>query len=494
MTDVDGPGNLPHPYASPSPAPFVWTCAASAHSARDLSRNLTERGQHLGLYAAGVRIPEREVPVLADVDVVVAGGGPAGLGAAIAAARQGARVVLCERYGFLGGNFTVASVGTICGLYVETGAGFDFVVGGIARELADRLAGEGAGVGPVPFKQTAVFVYVPWAAKRLADHLVTSEPSLELLLHSLVADVILDGDRIAALVLATKQGPRAIRGKVFIDCTGDADVATFAGVPTVLGDPGARQHASMQFVMEHVDDAAAMGAIGSLGDLIARHGAHLSRDGGAIIPTLRPGEFLGAMTRVANPDGSPVDVTDPRQATWGELEGRRLATEAAEFLRAHVPGFGDAFLADTATALGVRETRRIVGAHVLTGNDVQRGARFADAVAQGAWPQEYHVAGRSTEYRFLPPGRTYEIPFGSLRTPAITNLLVAGRCISADHDALASTRVMGPSLALGEAAGTAAALAARASTTVGELELDLLQGELRAHGALLGTGLRDSRP
>jgi hypothetical protein len=423
--------------------------------------------------------------VLAEADVVVAGGGPAGLGAALAAARLGARVVLCERYGFLGGNFTVASVGTVCGLYLDTGDGFDFVVGGIAREIADALAREGKGLGPVPFKETAVFVYVPWAAKRLADHLVAEEPSLELLLHALVADVVLADGRIDALVLATKRGPVAVRGQVFVDCTGDADVATFAGVPTVLGEPGTRQHASMQFVVQHVDDAAAMAALGELGSLIAQYGAHLSRDGGAVIPTLRPGEFIGAMTRVRNPDGTPIDVTDLRQATWGELEGRRLAEEAGAFLREHMPGFGDAFLADTAVALGVRETRRIVGAHVLTGDEVTRGAEFPDVVASGAWPQEYHVAGRSTEYRFLPPGRRYQIPFGSLRAREVDNLLVAGRCISADHDALASTRVMAPSLALGQAAGTAAALAARDARAVAETDVPALQAGLRDHGALL---------
>jgi hypothetical protein len=291
--------------------------------------------------------------------------------------------------------------------------------------------------------------------------------------------------RIDALVLATKRGPAAITGKVFVDCTGDADVATFAGVPTVLGAPGARQHASMQFMMQHVDGEAAMAALGELGPLITSRGEHLSRDGGAVIPTLRPGEFLGAMTRVRNPDGSPIDVTDPVQATWGELEGRRLAEEAAEFLRANMPGFAGAFLGDTATALGVRETRRIAGEHVLTGADVLRGATFPDAIATGAWPQEYHVEGRGTEYRFLPPGRRYQIPFGALRAPGVANLLVAGRCISADHDALASTRVMGPSLALGQAAGTAAALAARDDLPVAELDVGALQGELVAAGAVI---------
>ncbi|HYU39664.1 MAG TPA: FAD-dependent oxidoreductase [Acidimicrobiia bacterium] len=434
-----------------------------------------------------MRVPEREADVLADADVVVAGGGPAGLGAAVAAARAGASVVLCERYGFLGGNLTVAKVGTVCGLYVADAdrAEFDFVVGGIAREFTDALARDGKGVGPVPFKETAVFLYVPWAAKRLADHLVTEETRLDVLLHALVADVIVDDGMLRALILATKRGPRAVTGKVFVDCTGDGDVAEFAGVPTELGPPGHRQYGSMQFVMQNVDSTAAMAAVPILGELIAEYGAHLSRDGGAIIPTFRRGEFIGAMTRVRNPDGSPIDVTDVRQATWGELEGRRLAAEAAEFLQAHVPGFSDAFLDDTATALGVRETRRVVGDYVLTGDDVTRGASFDDAVARGAWPREYHVHGRSTEYCFLPAGVSYQVPYRSLRPGHVGNLLAAGRCLSADHDALASIRVMGPSLALGQAAGTAAALAARDGVPVADVAVDELQASLSKQGARL---------
>ena len=403
--------------------------------------------------------------MLADVDVCVAGGGPAGLGAALSAARLGASVCLVERYGFLGGNFTAASVGTVCGLYVGDGGGFGYVTRGVAEEVAEGLKAAGAAAGPVPFKNTAVLLYVPWAAKRLFDHLVTEEARISLFLHTLVSDVVTEGDRLAAVVLASKRGPLAVRASAFVDATGDADLVAHAGAPWTIGEPGSRQFASMQFVLEHADpDRAHMGALAGLRAAIDERGAHLSRDGGALLPTGRPGEYLGAMTRVRGRDGGPLDPTDPADLTYGELEGRRLAEEAAAFVVANVDGFEEAFLADTAPALGVREGRRAVGEFVLTGDDVRSLARFDDAVAAGAWPQEYHVTGRGTEYDLLPDGGWYHLPYRALRPADLANVWVAGRCISADHDALASTRVMGPSLALGQAAGTAAALHAREGT------------------------------
>lgn len=443
-----------------------------------------------------VHVPEKDLDVIAEADVVVAGSGPAGLGAALAAARSGASVVLCERLGFMGGNFTAAAVGSVCGYYANVGTvdapAFEPVVGGIAEEILTSLASGGVGMGPIPFKeQTAVFLYQPWAAKRLFDHLVSAEERIDLLLHTAVADVVVRDGTVRALVVATKRGLRAVVGSVFVDATGDADVSYCAGVPTASGGPGSMQFASMQFLLEHVDDAAVLTANAALSGLIAEHGAHLSRDGGAVLPTFHPGEFLGAMTRVANPDGTPLDVTDPRQATWGELEGRRLAEEAAAFLRRHVAGFEQSFLADTAVQLGVRESRHVTGEHTLTGDEVRAGATFPDAIAECAWPQEYHVEGRSTRYEFLPPGSVYQVPFASLRPRGVTNLLVAGRCISADHDALASVRVMAPSLAMGQAAGTAAALACRdATATGGTVHLDALdvvelQHDLRVAGARL---------
>jgi hypothetical protein len=445
-----------------------------------------------------VTVPARDAEVILDVDVIVCGAGPAGLGAAIAAARNGARVALLERYGFLGGNFTVASVGTMCGLYVRSSPGsFDHVTGGIAKAFADELQARGAAVGPFPFKDSAVLLYVPWAAKRLADHLITEAPGSEnitLLLHALVSDVVLDevGD-VSGVVLASKQGPKAVLGRVVIDATGDADVAVAAGAPWSMGPAGERQFGSMQFVMQHVDvDAAFAAGLDRLGHEIAEHGAHLTRDGGAVIPTFRPGEVLGAMIRLAR-DGEPLDATDLFDLTYGELEGRRRAEEATEFLREHMPGFAEAFLADTATQQGVRETRHIIGHHTLHGDDVTSLATFPDAIAAAAWPQEYHVHGRHTEYEFLPDGASYQIPYGCLvpaardgdRVPG--NLLVAGRCISADHDALASCRVMAPCLAMGEAAGVAAAMAVHEGDRVDVASVDTsaLRDELVAHGAIL---------
>ena len=425
----------------------------------------------------------RDVDVLADVDVCVAGGGPAGLGAALAAARLGARVCLLERHGILGGNFTAASVGTVCGLYVRDGADWDVVTRGVALEVAEALQARGGAVGPIPFKETAVLLYVPWAAKRLFDHLVGDEAGVTLLLHTLVADVVRDGDRVDAVVVATKRGLRAGRARAFVDATGDADVVFHAGGPTATSPRGRHQHASMQFVMQHVDAEAAMAAgLDTLQRVITEEGGHLSRDGGAVLPTFRPGEFIGAMTRVRARDGGPLDVTDPAQATFGELEGRRLAEEAAAFLVEHMPGFAGAFLADTAPTLGVRESRRAVGEYTLTGDDVVGLARFDDAVAAGAWPQEYHVEGRSTEYVFLPPGGHYQIPHRALRPQGLANVWVAGRCLSADPDALASTRVMAPSLAVGQAAGTAAVLHCRSELDTGSLRDCLLE-----QGAFLGS-------
>lgn len=454
---------------------------------------------------------EREAPVLAEADVVVAGGGSAGLAAAISAARQGARTVLVERYGFFGGNAVAAYVGTICGLWFATGKDLTYVCRGFAREWAEGLLSGGGGFGPVPFHQTAVLLYVPFSYKRQADRMVRDTANLTPLLHAPIVDAYLDGKALRGVIVGSKRGPVAILGRVFVDATGDADLAFFAGAGVETGPKGRRQFPSMQFLLEHVDFEAATqasvaqlvergiapdarqisGAVtGMLSRLLKEEGQspewNLSREGGAVFPTFREGEVLGAMTRIASSDGGPPDMTDLVQATDAEMRGRDEAEKAARFLAAHLPGFESSFIADTPPQIGVRETRRVVGEYVLTHDDVVGTARFDDSIGCGAWPEEFHWKGKGTEYVWLPPGAYYQMPYRMLLAKQFDNLLVAGRCVSASAEALASTRVIAPSMVQGQAAGTAAALAASMGISPKHLDPAVLQRTLEEAGAFLG--------
>jgi hypothetical protein len=346
----------------------------------------------------------------------------------------------------------------------------------------------GLGGGPVPFKETAVFLYVPYAFKYLADRVVTGEPNLTPLLHCSVTEVVRSDSSIEAVIVGSKRGPIAIAGAIFIDTSGDADVVHHAGLGTDIGGPGQRQFPSMQFLMQDVDVAAAYAAgLDKLNELLQTKGREwgLSRTGGAVLPTPRHGEVYGAMTRIAV-DGHSPDMTDPFEATAAEIAGRAEAEKAGRFLIENMPGFEHAYFADTPTQLGVRETRRARGDYELTGDDVLGAARFDDAIACGAWPQEFHVAGTETQYLWLDEGAYYQVPYRSLLVQGVDNLLVAGRCISATHEALASTRVIAPSMAQGEAAGVAGAMAARTGADLRALDVAELQDALRAQGAFLG--------
>ena len=437
-----------------------------------------------------VRLAERTSPVVLDADVVVVGGGSAGLAAALTAARLGATTALVERYGFFGGNAVSAWVGTVCGLYRTTADGFDVVCRGFADSWAEGLKAAGAGFGPIPYKETAVLIYVPWAYKWQADRWVTAEPNLTPLLHATVTEAVRTGRTIDAVIVGSKRGPLAITGRVYVDASGDADLAFHAGCRVESGGPGQRQFPSMQFLMNNVDVQAAYAAgLDRLNELIATEGQtaewDLSRSGGAVLPTFRTGEVMGAMTRIGV-DGHSPDMTDPFEATAAEIAGRAEAEKAGRFLVRYMPGFENAIFTDTPTQLGVRETRRAMGEYVLTGEDVLGAARFDDGVACGAWPQEFHVEGKETQWNWLERGAYYQVPYRSLVASEVDNLLLAGRCISATHEALASTRVIAPSMAQGEAAGVAAALAAQKGLAAKAVDVGEVQRILRERGAFLG--------
>jgi len=435
-----------------------------------------------------VRVPETSADVVLEADIVVCGAGSAGLGAALAAARSGASVALIERWPFFGGNATAASLGSICGLYVREGDTFNFLSNGIAREWAEALTSRGAGIGPIPYRETAVMPYAPWGYKRLADAMVTGEPRITPLLHSFISGVVRSSDSIEAIVIATKQGPKAVRGRVFVDATGDADVVYHAGFGWEMGGAGRLQYPSMQFFMSNVDVQQAMGALRELSEKIRvafeAGNRGLTRAGGAAIPTLRPGEVIGAMTRVAKPDGSPPDGTNVFDLTEAELRGRRIAEDAAKFLTDEVAGFQSAYLQDTATTIGIRETRHALGDHVVSFEEAMACTKHPDGVAASAWPFEFHTEGAETTWEHLPDGDWFEIPYRSLLVRDASNLLVAGRCISATHEALASSRVTGVCMAIGEAAGVAASMCVSNEEAPRELDGEKLRAELLTRGAL----------
>jgi hypothetical protein len=290
------------------------------------------------------------------------------------------------------------------------------------------------------------------------------------------------------VIVATKKGLRAIRGRVFVDATGDADVVYHAGCPWDMGSAGRLQYPSMQFYMQNVDLKEAFAELRTMSDKI--HEAYekqaygLTRAGGAVIPTMREGEVVGAMTRVAKPSGDPPDGTDVFDLTEAEILGREIVEEAARFLKNEVAGFQSSFLQDTAVTVGIRETRHALGDYVLEFDEASSCAKHPDGVAASTWPFEFHTEGVETRWEFLPAGDWFEIPLRSLIARDVTNLLVAGRCISATHEALASSRVTGVCMAIGEAAGVAAARCVEQDAGPRDLDGEKLRAELVTSGVL----------
>jgi hypothetical protein len=434
--------------------------------------------------------PARRVPVKYDVDVLVVGGGSAGLAAAVGAARTGADVLLTERHGFLGGTLSMVTLGSICGLYSVSDDDVRTVVGGFAGELTDRLRARGAATGPMRWLETASMPYDPYALRLVADEMVL-DAGVRCALHSTAVNAIMDGDVIRGVVFEGKAGRWACTARSVIDCTGDAHIAKFAGVPFDY-DPGELQAPTAMFRFAGVDTERATRL--SRDDLRAcleeavAAGFELPRTAGGMF-TVHPGFMHLNITRVMK-DGRAPDPFNEEELTSAEFEGRRQLGEYQEAFRRFVPGFEKCFIADIGAELGIRESRRIHGAYELRLEDVMGQARFDDAVACSAWPVEEHTAGRGTRWVFLDPGTYYQLPFRMMVPKKIENLLVAGRCSSASHDAHASMRVSAICMALGDAAGIAAAAAVNTGVPVRLTDIDHLQEQLRRRGAFLGDDVK----
>ncbi|MGZ3517494.1 MAG: FAD-dependent oxidoreductase [Vulcanimicrobiaceae bacterium] len=443
-----------------------------------------------------------------EYDVMVIGGGNAGCAAAIAAARHGARTLLVERYGFLGGTATASMVGP----WMTFHSGSRRIVGGIAQEIVDRLQRKGGSPGHLHDSSDYVPTITPFDPeihKALLFEMM-QEAGVDLLLHAYFVEAVAANDAVFGARFATVAGPREYRARFTIDATADAYVAASAGVATQQGDERGRvQPASLMFRLSHVDlaktatyvrmhpdqmrtslkaherTAHALTAVAGLYDLWR----NAQEDSEVAIPrelvsffiTPYPDEVTVNMTRVTD-----IDPLDPDDLTRAEVEARAQVMQLLEFFRKRVPGFEECRLAATATQIGIRESRRIVGAYTLTREDVLQARHFDDAVARSAYPIDIHnPSGSGTTTHRLAPGESYEIPYRCLVPAAVERLLVAGRCISTTHEALASTRLTPTVMTLGQAAGTATALAKQTGVRLRNVDPSLLRTALAEDGVLL---------
>jgi hypothetical protein len=391
-------------------------------------------------------------------DVVVVGGGAAGLAAAVAAGRAGARTALIERYGFLGGMATAGMVSTICGLYHGGPAGVPEPLNeGFAEAFARRLTAMPGCQKPVRRGRSYVLPYTPFAFACLADELVGAVAPLDLYLHAYLVGAEAAAGRLESLRVATWERALELQARVVVDTSGDAVVARAAGAATETAPPSDRQLPSLIFVLQQVDTTA-LGAgarVAVLRAVLAAEQDGRLPAGAANLtlgPSPQPGEVIGKLALGGVGGADRHDFL-----TAAEQEGRRRVLAVTEFLKT-VPAFERAFVSHVATQVGVRESRQVVGRYRLTREDVLAGRRFEDAVARASWPIElWHEGQLGATYEYLDDGQTYDIPLRSLQARDLDNLFVAGRCMSATHEALGSARVIGTCLATGEAVGIAAA-------------------------------------
>jgi len=448
------------------------------------------------------REPSRDVPVIADVDVLVVGGGPAGVCAAVGAARAGARTFLVERHGFLGGMWTAGMVLTLAGFNTWLRP-YHRCVGGVAGEWIRRAAALDGCQDHTGF----VLNSDPEVMKRVADDLL-AEAGVGMLFHCWGADPILEDGVVKGLCIENVEGRQAIRAKVTIDCTGDGDVMARAGArwtkgqslqpmtmsfrmgnlaietdndisapvsppigpePGYLSEPTLSQYASVR--QDVVVDAEGMRA--------EREAGRLPRYGGPWFGGLDRDVIWVNSTRIIG------DASDAADLTRAEISGRKDTAQIVEYFTRTLPGFANGRLLHTSTQIGIRETRRLEGVYTLKGSDILDRTDFEDGIALGFWPIDVHPTGDNVGHHAMYVPLPYRIPYRTLQPSDVGGLLVAGRCFSADRDALGSARVGATCAAMGHAAGVAGALAAARSIEPRDVDVSHIQAALRQQDAII---------
>lgn len=457
-----------------------------------------------------LELPPRKACLAACTNVLVVGGGPAGIGAAIGAAQAGAEVVLVERYGFLGGNATAALVMPLmsfhtqqqaivkqgkssCCLPTDHGPG-DPIIAGALAQLVERLVAAGGAIAP-SLETGYVVPFDPELFKMVAMDLL-DDWGVKMLFHSFASSMYYEGDQ-KGVVFETKSGPLVIQADTIIDCTGDGDIAACAGAPYCVGRECDNLVQPMTLMFRMVDfERQAFKAyveqnpdqwrgVHGLWDLIRKATEagelDLPREDMLFFDTPHPRELSVNSTRITKVMGT--DVWDLSYAEW---EGRRQVRQITAFLKKYVPGFEKSYVAQTGVVAGIRETRRINGEYTLTAEDVLSARKFDDVIAKCSYPMDVHnPTGKGTLLKKVPAGDAYDIPLRCLQPKEVEDILVAGRCMSGTHEAHSSYRVMPTSVATGQAAGVCAALASRHKVSAKRVDTGDVQKELTRQGAIL---------
>ena len=454
---------------------------------------------------------KNNIPDTIESEVVVVGGGPAGLCAAVAAARGGAKVILVEKNAFCGGMATAGMVAPFMTCY-DSG-GDKMLIRGIFEELVERLIAVGGAIHPSKVESKTAFtsyidkghVHVtPFKAESLkivADEML-AEAGVRILYHTQLVDAEAEGDKVTRIIVAMKEGLASIRAKAFIDCTGDGDLAAKAGAAYIIGNAqGKMQPATMFFTVGGVD-------VSKVDEDIAKNWDNFYRKDGinyrslhwrvseareagdwpldrvsiGLFRGVEEDEFSINTSRVMNIDG-----TKSESLTEGEIAGRQQVRIIFNFLKKYVPGFENSRLILSGSTLGIRETRHIKGIKTLTVDQILNCEVPEDSIMLAANSVDVHgkYGPKSNEYITIPEGKCYGVPYGTMIPPVFSNLAVAGRPISADCEAAGAIRVMPPCMGIGQAAGTAVAMAVLGGYDLRTLDVKALREKLSADGVML---------
>jgi Dehydrogenases (flavoproteins) len=458
-----------------------------------------------------------------EYDVIVMGGGPSGFIAAIAAGRTGAKTLLVEKNGFLGGAATAAALGPISPFHIRD----EQVVKGIPQEFMDRMVAYGASPGHCkvldPYGSGAYLGFYDRERYKYIALQMVLEAGAEVLFHTFFCETVMEGGRVAGVKIVNKSGLNELKAKVVVDATGDGDVAASAGAEFTLGraKDNKMQPSTLMFEMSNVDTDrlyqyildnpddfewksdvvpirpfsdklvkkyfVAQGFKKFVAEALDKGELYIGRDSILLLNTVFPGVIHFNSTRIINTDG-----TDAYSRTAAEVDGRKQVESIVRFMNKYVPGFESAFLSTTGSEIGVRESRHIVGEYVLTADDVVEGRKFDDVITRGYFPIDVHnMAGKSgygnpdSAGAWIDIKDSYDVPYRCLVPAKVDGLVVAGRCISATSEAHGSFRTQGSVMAIGQAAGTAAGLCANKGIEPRELAYKELQQELLRHGASL---------